>query len=112
MIFFFGSPSFHVGPRHCRVARLLLLQLSPSVSRYLFSFSAFSSSTTLCFFSLSFPLLFPVFPLIHQLLTAIPSLSLGISICSLYLYLLLVSDFFPSSRPSVRLFSVFLTPSL
>lgn len=42
----------------------------------------FSGSTALCFLSLSFSLLFSVFPLIHQLLTTFLSPSRRISICT------------------------------
>lgn len=73
-------------------AFFIALPLSRSLS---FSFSLrFSSPTTLSLLSLSFPLLFSVFHLIHQLLTAFLSLSFS---PHLYLRLpcvLLVSSFF------------------
>lgn len=76
----------------CRLLSLLLsssaFTSSPSLS-YAVSFSFclwFSSFTTLCFLSLSIPLLFSVFPLAHQLLTAFLSLPLlAFPVCHLSL---------------------------
>lgn len=80
----FGSPSFHVGSCHCCAAHLLLLHLSPSVSLRLFLFRPpvqwfYHPPLSL---SLSLSLLFSVFSLIHQLLTASLSLSPRVSICT------------------------------
>lgn len=76
----------------CRLLSLLLsssaFTSSPSLS-YAVSFSFclwFSSFTTLCFLSLSIPLLFSVFPLAHQLLTTFLSLPLLVSSCSFPVY--------------------------
>lgn len=67
----------------------------------------------LCFLSLSFPLLFSVFPLIHQLLTTFPSPSLPVSICAFPVcHLSLRFVFLPPVRRSAPFFSLFLALSL
>lgn len=76
------SPSFHVSSCHFCVAHLLLLHLSLCLTPSFFFSLRFSTSTTLCFLSVSSSLLSSVLSLIYQLLTTSLSLSLSVSICT------------------------------